>query len=219
MRALDRRICLTAMVMVVCYMGTLWVRNGYTFEVTPLNRDLQAIPVDMGGWQGEDVAIDENVARMLNAQQAMNRIYRDRDGTTVVASVSAWLRPETVSEVAPHVPKLCYTNSGWSIIAEREVTIETPEGPLPFIAMLCEKQGERIVVAYWYQMGTSYFNSVSAARRIHRGLWGQRHWPPTVKILLQTSAPTFDAGLPRIERFALLLQREMAGVTVPTATN
>jgi EpsI family protein len=218
MRPFDRRLCLTALVMVVCYTGTLWVRNGYTFEVTPLSRDLQAIPVEMDGWHGEDVAIDENVTKMLNAQQAMNRIYRDRDGSSVVASVSAWLRPETVSEVAPHVPKLCYTNSGWSIISEREVTISTPEGPLPFIALLCEKQGERIVVAYWYQMGQSYFNSVSEARRIHRGLWGQRQWPATVKILLQTSAPTFDAGLPRIERFALLLQREMAGVAMPSSS-
>lgn len=211
MQALDRRICLTAAVVAVCYCGTLWVQAGYTFEVTPLNRDLEAIPLDLESWRGEDVPIDDSVARMLNAQQSMNRVYRDRDGTSVIANVSAWLRPETVSEVAPHVPKLCYTNSGWTILGEREVVITTPQGSLPFVAMLCEKQGERIVVAYWYQMGTSHFNSVSEARRIHRGLWGQRQWPATVKILLQTSATNLDAGLPRIERFALLLQKEMAG--------
>ncbi|MDB5342795.1 MAG: hypothetical protein JWP89_1172 [Schlesneria sp.] len=211
MRALDRRICLTAAVMAVCYFGTLWVQDGYTFEVTPLSRDLQAIPLDLEGWRGEDIPIDESVARMLNAQQSMNRVYRDRDGTSVTTNVSAWLRPETVSEVAPHVPKLCYTNSGWTILSEREVVITTSQGSLPFITMLCEKQGERIVVAYWYQMGTSYFNSVSEARRVHRGLWGQRQWPATVKILLQTSAASLDAGLPRIERFALLLQHEMTG--------
>ena len=216
MKSLRLRLWFTAAVMVLCYVGTSWVRAGYQFEVAPLNRDLESMPLELDGWRGVDIPIDERVREILNAQATLNRVYRSRDGVSVVAHVSAWLNPDTVSEVAPHVPKICYTNAGWKIIDESEVHVNSPQGDLPLICLLLEKPGERIVVAYWYQMGKSRFNSVEQARHIHRRLWGQRQWPATVKVLLQTSADSIKTGLPAIERFALLIQREIS--SVPEAT-
>lgn len=212
MRWFAWRMWLTAGVMCLCYLATHWVRAGYTFEVAPLGRDLESMPLELDEWRGVDVPLDEHVREILNAQATSNRVYRNRDGVAVVAHISAWLSPETVSEVAPHVPKVCYTNTGWKIIEEREVHVNSPQGDLPLIALLLEKQGERIVVAYWYQMGNSRFNSVDEARRIHRSLWGQRQWPATVKVLLQTSSDSFESGMPLIERFGLLVQRELSAV-------
>jgi EpsI family protein len=212
MKQFERRIWIAACVMCLCYVGTLWVRSGYTFEVAPLSQHLASIPLDLDGWKGTDIPQDERVREMLNAQESLNRVYRSPEGTAVVVSVSAWLRPETVSEAAPHVPKICYTNSGWKILEERDVQVKTAHGELPLTTLLCEKQGERIVVGYWYQMGGSYFTTQTEARRIHRALWGESKWPATVKVLLQTNAAGIDLGLPVIERFIALIQPQISDV-------
>jgi hypothetical protein len=54
-------------------------------------------------------------------------------------------------------------------------------------------------------MGTSLFDNATDARRVHRQLWGQPTWPPTIKVMLQL--PTDETGdidesLVRIKRFA-----------------
>jgi len=212
MKRFESRIWFTAAVLVLCYLGTAWVRAGYSFAVKPLGRDLESMPLELDDWRGVDTPLDDRVREVLNAQATVNRAYTNARGVEIVAHISAWLSPASVSEVAPHVPKLCYTNSGWMIVEEREVQVKSPLGDLPVIALLCEKQGERIVVAYWYQMGNARFNSVGEARRIHRSLWGEREWPATVKVLLQTSADSIKSGMPAIEQLALLIQREMSAV-------
>lgn len=218
MKPVERRIWLTAVLMSLCYVSIIWVRAGYTFEVAPLSQSLAAVPMEMDGWRGQDVPIDEGVLKILNAQETLNRVYRSGDGSTVVCHISAWLRPETVSEVAPHIPKLCYTNTGWSILAEKQVTVKTPDGDLPMTTLLLERQEDRIVVAYWYQMGSSYFTSVDEARVIHRSLWGKPKWPATVKVLLQTSGTSIESGLPAIERFAASIRRQVTdGSALPPA--
>lgn len=210
MKPLERRIWLTAVLMSVCYVCILWVRTGYTFEVVPLKQSLADMPLELDGWRGQDVPIDDSVLKMLNAQETLNRVYRSPDGNTVVCHISAWLRPDSISEAAPHIPKLCYTNTGWSILAERQVPVKTPDGDITLTALLLERQEDRIVVAYWYQMGAVNFTTVDEARAIHRGLWGKSKWPATVKVLLQTSGRTIESALPAIERFVTLIRPQVA---------
>jgi EpsI family protein len=218
MKPFERRIWLTAVLMSVCYVCILWVRTGYTFEVIPLKQSLAAVPMEMDGWRGQDVPIDEEVLKILNAQETLNRIYRNIDGSTVVCHISAWLRPDSVSEVAPHIPKLCYTTTGWSILGEKQVPIKTPEGDMTLTALLLERQEDRIVVGYWYQMGSANFTTVEEARAIHRGLWGKTKWPATVKVLVQTQANTIEAAMPAIERFVTQIRRQVTdGSSVPPA--
>ena len=214
MRIFGRGAWIAAIVMFVGYLGTLRVREGYTFEVVPLHRELESLPLVLDEWHGADVPMaDDGTREILNAQSTVNRVYQNRDGVAVSLNVSAWLRPETVSAAAPHIPKICYANAGWSIVEEREVLLNTSTGDIPLVALLLERGDQRIVVAYWYQMGESYFTSVEDARRIHRLFWGQPRWPATFKVLIQTTARRIEAGLPPIEQIALLLQREMTEVS------
>ena len=188
--------------MVFGWLGTAWVRSGYTFEVQPLGRNLETLPMEIDTYKGTDVPLDEAVLKVLNADATVNRSYLRPDGASMVLHVSAWVRPESVASVAPHTPKVCYTNSGWKILEERIVQSSTPAGNLPLCVLLLERDGERCVVSYWYQMGRSTFSTAKEARQIHRDLWGQKRWPATIKFLLQTPAQEIDAGLPRIEEFA-----------------
>jgi len=210
MKYFGLRVWLTAAIMLASLLGSFWVRSGYTFEIAPLSRSLSDFPAEIGTWRGVDVPMEdeENVLRILNAQETLNRVYRDSAGRGVALNVSAWLLPE-VSGAAPHIPKLCYTNTGWSIIEERNIQIQTSDGELPLTTLLLERNGERIVVAYWYQMGTSYYTSGEEARRLHRQLWGKSQWPATFKVLMQIPAITLDTGLASLQPFVKIVQQEI----------
>lgn len=213
MRLFQRGAWLAVVGLVAGYLVVAQIREGYTFEVAPLTRELESIPLELNDWHGTETPLaDDGTRELLNAQAMINRIYQKGDGSAVALNISAWLRPETVTAAAPHIPKICYVNSGWTILEEREIVLPTQTGDLPLVTLLLERNDQRIIVAYWYQMGPSYFTSVEEARRIHRSLWGQPRWPATFKILFQTPARTIETGMPTIEYFAAWLQREMSEV-------
>lgn len=199
------RIGLATALLSFSWLTTIWVRSGYTFEVQPLKKDLNDLPLQLEDYSGKDVPLDEGVRKILNADATLSRIYERPDGNWVSVHVSAWIRPESVSSVAPHNPKICYTNSGWKILEERRVVADTSVQRLPLDVLLLQRDGERCVVAFWYRMGTSLFDNATDARRVHCQLWGQPTWPPTIKVMLQI--PTDETGdidesLVRIKRFA-----------------
>lgn len=213
-----RRVWITACVMCICYAGVCYVRAGYRFEVAPLSHGLESLPQSLDGWQGKDIPLDEHVKEILNAQKTLSRVYRDEGGASVALNVSAWLRPETVTEAAPHIPKICYTNAGWAVLEERLHKVASPRGELPITVLLLKRHEEVIVVGYWYQLGNDYFNTAGEARHLHQKLWGKRTWPATIKVLMQTSAANIDRGLPRIEKFALLIQPHLSDESRVTGT-
>lgn len=191
---------------------TMKLREGYTFEVMPLSKELDSVPLELKEWHGEDEPLpDDGTREILNAQATIHRTYQNPGGATLALTVSAWLRPETISTAAPHIPKLCYTNAGWQIVEERDPHLQTSRGEVPLKVYLFERGEQRIVVAYWYQMDQNYFTSVEEARRVHRQLWGQRHWPATLKVLLQANSQRIETAWPTIERLALLLHEELNG--------
>jgi len=191
--------------MALGWATTNWVRSGYTFEIHPLAKSVDSLPIQIEEFEGKDVALDDEIQKILNADAVVNRTYSRSNGDSISVHVSAWFRPESMTYVAPHIPRVCYTNGGWKILEERTVTINTAIGKLPFVTMLVERNGETHVVAFWYQMGSEIFTSASEARRIHRQYWGKKDWPPTVKAMLDTPAADIEAALPRLNAFAALV--------------
>ena len=202
MNQFSRRIWLAAILTTCGWIGTTWVRSGYSFFVQPLNRGLDSFPMEINGYRATDLPLDEEVNKILHADETMNREYRRPDGTSLVIHASAWDRPETVASVAPHSPRVCYTNAGWKIIDERTQVITTAAGKLPLMLLLLGRDEDRCVVCYWYQMGKSTFGTASEARQIHRELWGKKSWPATIKFMLQIPASGIDPALPPLEEFA-----------------
>lgn len=202
MNHLSARVWFTASLMILGWMATTWVRSGYTSEVRPLGKDLDLLPVQIDGFQGESIPMDDEVAKILNADAVLNRFYTRANGDSISLHVSAWIQPESLSYVAPHLPRVCYTNSGWKILEERTVSITTATGKLPYLAMLVERNSERHVVIFWYQMGRNVYTSEAEAKNIHREFWGKKSWPPTVKVMLDTPAQDMESAIARLNAFA-----------------
>lgn len=196
------RVWMTAVLMSFGSLGTAWVRSASTFEIKALDRSLDKLPTELDGYQSTEIPIDDHILEILKADSVGNRRYVGPNGTSILCHLAAWIRPESVLGAAPHLPKVCYTNSGWKIIGERAAEISTPSGRLALNLLLVERDRNRSVVAYWYQIGNSTYTTSADAKRIQRNLWGKKQWPALIKVMLDTPAQDIDTALPRIESFA-----------------
>ncbi len=209
MNQLTHRIWLAALLMSCGWISTVWIRSGYTFEIQPLKQGLDSLPIELIGYTGTNTELDKEVSEILNADTSVNRYYVRPDGTSLTLFAAGWVRPESVSsDVCPHSPKVCYVNAGWKILEERIVNLTTPTGKLPVCFLFLERDAERCVVGFWYQMGESSFTSAQEARLLHRQFWGNKKWPATIKFLIQTTAQGgIDGAIPRIEEIAVVLHQ------------
>ena len=205
MNRLTNRIWIAAVLMALGWVCTTYVRSGYTFEVEPFKRGFDSLPLELDGYTGANQPIDQDVSKILNADETVNRQYLRPDGTSVLFYGSAWFRPDKNSQVAPHNPKICYVNAGWKILEERVISVNAPGGKLPIDLILLERDTDRCVVGFWYQMGQSTFLSNKEGRQLHRQFWGNKKWPATFKFMIQTPSQGIDAAIPRLEEFALIV--------------
>lgn len=186
----------------VCHAVAEWTGDGYQFDVSAPNRSLDDLPTAIGQWQSSEVDLPVPTVDVIGAEAYINRMYRDDQGAPVGVHLAYWASPEYAADVAPHHPSRCYTGAGWEILESVRCEVDFETERLPFEMMLVEQNGQRLVTAHWYQMGPFRFTSRTDARGVHRQLWGQAQWPPTLKVLLQTPANSIDSARPRLEALA-----------------
>lgn len=76
-----------------------------------LSVPLSAFPAKIGGWEGQDVPIPENIQRVAGADDFLSRLYINK---TTNQWVSVYV-PYTASPqmMLGHRPQVCYPASGW----------------------------------------------------------------------------------------------------------
>jgi hypothetical protein len=150
--------------------------------VRPLRHELAELPRVLGKWTGKDVSLDRRIVQAVGADQLVDRLYENADGTKFTVSSAVWSSP---SEWVPHRPPLCYAANGWK--PARSQIVALPNRPNAKIAIdTYEQSGERIVVGYWYQLEDFTYIDRVGARGARTALWGKRQWSPLIKTLIQT---------------------------------
>jgi len=109
---------------------------------------LRALPYEIAGWEGHDVPIEDDVSRMLNATENVQRAYLGPAHSLVWLYVGYYGterggRPE-------HTPWVCYPTAGWKIA--RATTVRAPGAPERRMnELLVEQAGERRLVHFYYR--------------------------------------------------------------------
>lgn len=81
-------------------------------DSVPLPRGtLASIPLQIGEWRGEDVALDEEIITRTDTDDHVNRIYTRRGGHEGVAVFVAY--GVRMRDLMPHRPEVCYPGAGW----------------------------------------------------------------------------------------------------------
>lgn len=134
-----------------------WQRTDREAEVVAsarfdLNANLSDVPLTLGRWQGEEVPqANDEVMILLEPEQYVQRLYRDKDGNYV------WLSMIGGRSSKPfHAPDICYDADGWTYdLSSAAVPLEDG-GEIHGLWMRAEKQfpGESVpaehIVFYFY---------------------------------------------------------------------
>ncbi len=174
---MNSRIVLLFGLLAVSYVVITWVGSGANFAIAP-KVDLSALPKTIDGWVGEDVEIPDDTVQVMQANQYVNRVYRDTKGQEISMHVANWLNEVTIS-AAPHHPEICYPAAGWTIQERRTSQITTDAGVLPIELISFQKGQKRVVTCHWFQVADVYFFSTDGFQRQRHRFWGMKAWPST----------------------------------------
>jgi EpsI family protein len=117
----------------------------------PLRADpspLATLPLEIAGWRGQEIPLDQAVERVLRAEFNLQRAYLHPSGELVWVYLGYYGtarggRPE-------HTPRGCYTGAGWRILETRRLAA-APHSPLRVNEFLVERDGEQQLVEFWYR--------------------------------------------------------------------
>jgi Protein of unknown function (DUF3485) len=181
-------IALAALLVAVSNGGLLALQRSITPAPRPLRQSLEGQPFKLGRWKGTAVPSTRESDAAVGAEQMINRQY-ELDGELVYVHCAAW---SSLEEWTPHHPDGCYRDAGWEVV--RAWTESLPaHSEIPIALRTFERAGNRVTVAFWYQIGKQVYFDRNGGRVVHRALWGAREHPPLVKTLLQTSSYDVDA--------------------------
>jgi EpsI family protein len=109
---------------------------------------LADIPTEITNWHGENIAIETDVAEMLDADFHVQRIYQHPVGGYLWLYVGYYGterggRPE-------HTPWVCYPSNGWRILRQSVIEIDATRN-LRANEIVVERDGDTRLVHFWYQ--------------------------------------------------------------------
>ena len=122
-------------------------------EPVPSMPPLAGFPSQLGNWTKlQDGVMDEETARVLNADDTLNREFGNphlRTGANLfIASFLSQRNGKT-----PHSPKNCLPGSGWHQLNTESISIDIPGRAEPVLVnrYVIQKGESKAVVLYWYQ--------------------------------------------------------------------
>lgn len=220
MNSILLRVVVAVLLLGATQVGYLWIEQGYTMgEIVPLKRDLTELPYRIGPWTGEDTTVDPELTGFLQARVEIDRAYRkaNTNGRDDVILHSVW----TEDYVRIHFPEQCYTQNGWNPVGKtEEVSFDVDGHTFSANLVTFEREGKRIQVLYWFQLGDRIFLSRTDHRRaIQQLCWGQKQWPPLAKVMLQTPVVSEEDSRNRLQTMATLMYRWINGLDFPGGTS
>jgi EpsI family protein len=140
------RACVLA-ILVLCAGG--WARTSSPRDVFPPT-PLSAFPMRVEQWRGmSGPEIEPDVARVLGADDSINRVYRRSDGATVGLWVAFYASQRQGDAI--HSPLNCLPGTGWTPLQHTRPLVDVNGRSFPINRYLVQKRGDRQLVMYWFQ--------------------------------------------------------------------
>lgn len=140
---------LAAVILLVAAALFLRARSGS--EVFPARSLLSSFPDHIGSWTGTDVAIDQDVRRVLGPGDFLSRLFSDPARPRNVIDLFLAYFPSQRTGDTIHSPKNCLPGAGWSAVESRRITLSVPAfTPFPVNRYVIVKGDTKQLVLYWY---------------------------------------------------------------------
>ena len=118
-------------------------------ERLPSRETLATTPVSLQGWQGRDVALDDDVLAQLGVDDYINRRYMAADAPPVALYVGYYASQRQGDTI--HSPQNCLPGAGWRPVSAERTTVDFGGRTVPVNRFIIQKGLDRQAVFYWYQ--------------------------------------------------------------------
>jgi EpsI family protein len=201
------RIIGTGALLALFCLGSEYMRyrGGANKEIVLPEISLETMPREFGppgrswSWNGKEMEVDPYLFRVIGANEVVSRSYTNaasKELTVHAAVFGSYFRG------APHPPTVCYPSSGWIQTDRKDVVLEArnaPPAPAQMIAY--DKEGSRVLILYWFQLGNQIFTDDQGLSDARRALRQNPTWPAIVKVLLQTQITNAELDEQRLKDF------------------
>ncbi len=120
-------------------------------EPTPLRVPLSQLPFRFGEFEGtRSPDLEPNVLRVLGVDDYINRVYRQASASLPIGLYIGYYMSQREGDTM-HSPMNCLPGSGWQPVQSGRLVIPINGVPQEVNRYLVEKNGEQLLVLYWYQ--------------------------------------------------------------------
>lgn len=175
-------------------------------EVEMPNWTFNELPKELGNWIGVEKKLDEKIAPATDAKIIVERSFRDKLDHAIELHTAMIENP---SLGICHNPQICYLYNGWTSKLKQFETVQiSPDKTIPVYVGLWEKEGEKVWVVYWYQLGPNVlFDRYDMGIRVRKSLAGKPKWPALIKVMLQTPALDTEDSKAMLLEFASMIAK------------
>ena len=119
-------------------------------EATVPARPLSELPLQITGWKGSNLELEQKVVDAVAVSDYAARVY-ERPGAQPLVMYVGYYRSQRTGQTI-HSPKNCLPGAGWEPVESSRVTLH-PAGMSEAVVNLyvIEKGLDRQLVLYWYQ--------------------------------------------------------------------
>ena len=120
-------------------------------EVFPSRLPLKSFPMQIGNWQGTDVAIDKDVLAVLGPGDFLLRVYQNEQQAEPYTDLFiAYFASQRTGDTI-HSPRNCLPGAGWTPVENARVMLNlSGHAPFPANRYVIAKGDSRNLVLYWY---------------------------------------------------------------------
>jgi EpsI family protein len=118
-------------------------------ERLPSRETLATTPVSLQGWNGLDVALDDDVLAQLGVDDYINRRYVAAEAAPVALYVGYYASQRQGDTI--HSPQNCLPGAGWRPVTAERTTVDLGGRTIPVNRFIIQKGLDRQAVFYWYQ--------------------------------------------------------------------
>jgi len=167
---------------------------------------LARLPLDLDGWQGQDIPIDERIIKATDTDQMLTRRYLRRDGHAAVSlMVSYGVR---LRDLLPHRPEVCYVTHGWTMRRTDSAALIAGDGkPIPCQIHAFDRAGlgaESLIVLHYYLVDGESCEDVSLLRSKVWKTDTSSHYMAQIQVVVGVDPLAPDAASATAREFACL---------------
>lgn len=166
---------------------------------------LNRLPMQIGDWVGQEVAVDERIMQATGGDAHINRQYSRRGG---LESISLYIVLGTnTHDIMSHRPLGCYRASGWTLIGRDSAAIPLSSGPpIPSLIYQFYREGtpsDKVTVLHYCYADGKYFDEVMKV--LSEGWRGLRSigYAAQVQVIAFSQTLTDDAGIQLVTDFTV----------------